>query len=108
MTKPVDGAEALAREAYATELDNRGGAGAQFIRRGHDNLWTEAVYPAMLAHSAALVAENGRLREAFGELDHYTTHSIRCALYQQPWISGAPRCSCGLDAARTALETRNG
>lgn len=41
----------LARRVYAGELETRG-AGHTFIRSGADNLWTEAVYPAMLQFAA--------------------------------------------------------
>ena len=105
MTKPVDGAEALAHIASQRALS------VWLVSEDLDMRLPDAADrdPDDTADLlAALVAENERLWEAFGELDHYTTHSIRCALYQQPWISGAPRCSCGLDAARTALESRNG
>lgn len=59
---PTDLSEERAREIYAAELERRG-AGHSFIRCGADNLWTEAVYPAMQQYAAGLQGENRILRE---------------------------------------------
>jgi len=54
-------------------------------------------------HAATQAPDSEVLRQAVNELERYTSHHIGCALYQQSWVSGAPRCNCGLDAVRAAI-----
>ncbi len=57
---------------------------------------------AALATVAAANDEGVALRAAEALLP-YTSHAIGCAIYQQTWANGAPKCNCGIEEARAAI-----
>jgi len=51
----------------------------------------------------ARLAAQAQPEGLLARLDQHATHSVGCAIYQKSWATGAPDCSCGLDAVRADM-----